>query len=117
MTDDEFWQVEDGFWTRGRDHYERWFSPHCVAGFPKPAGIMEGNGFVADLPEAGGWHGVEMSERVVSRPTSNVTVLAYLGLGRRDAETYRCICTSTYVLVDETWQMVQHQQTPVGDAA
>ena len=116
MTDDEFWEIERGFWLQGRAHYERWFSSDCVAGFPMPTGIMAGNGFVSSLPDDGSWKEVEMGDRTLSRPRTGVVVLGYVGAGQRGEETYRCVCTSTYLEGGSGWRMIQHQQTPAGEA-
>ena len=114
MTDDELWDVERGLWTRGRAHYERWFSPDCVCAFPEPTGVMVGDAFVADLPDGGGWQSVELTEQAVRRPAAGIAVLGYRGTRRRPDETYASICTSTYAEGDDgRWRLVQHQQTPV----
>lgn len=112
MTDDAFWTMERGFWLEGRAHYEAHWSPDAIAAFPMPAGIMAGDGFVADLPTNGSWEAVEIERRHLSRPAEDVAVLAYLGTGTRGGERHACICSSTYLERGGSWRMVQHQQTP-----
>ena len=114
MTDRELWEIERGFWTKGRAHYEAYFGKECLAAFPSPTGIMVGNSFVANLPENGAWQDVEMTERAIARPSSDIAILAYRGIGKGDGEARSSICTSTYMNRDG-WTLVQHQQTPVDE--
>ena len=111
MADDELWEIERGFWLKGRAHYERHWSDEAIAGFPDPAGIMEGAGFVAGLPDEGSWSSVEMSDRTASRPRDDVAVLAYRADAASAERTYRCTCVSTY-LREGHWIMIQHSQVP-----
>lgn len=114
MTEDEFWTIERGFWLEGRTHYQAHWSADAIAAFPKPTGVMAGDGFVDGLPDTGSWTGVEMTERAFSRPAPNVAVLAYLGTGRSPTRSYACVCSSVYVDRDG-WRMVQHAQVPVAE--
>ena len=114
---DDVWSVEESLWTGGRAAYAGTISPEAVFAFP--SGLMAGDGFVADLPEEGGWRSVEMGERREGAPATDLRVLAYAALGtRRDGSAYRALCSSTYVRVDGAWRLVQHSQTPSdgGDA-
>lgn len=113
--DDALWSLEERFWTGGEDHYARTLDAECVMAFPPPAGILAGGRRIAEsLKGAPRWSSIAMSERHVSRPTSDVGILAYKARGERDgAAPYEAYCTSTYRRDGDGWRLVQHQQTPL----
>jgi hypothetical protein len=114
MTDEEAWRTERAFWTGGADHYRDAIDPACVMAFPAPAGIIAGPEIVPSLAGAPRWSSVGMTDTRVSRPASDLLVLAYRAEGTREgASPYHVYCTSTYCLSDGRWRLVQHQQTPV----
>ena len=51
-------------------------------------------------------------ERVVPLGAS-AAVVAYLARARRGEDAYEAWCASTYVLVEGTWRLAVHQQTPL----
>lgn len=113
--EDALWSLEERFWTGGEDHYARTLDAECVMAFPPPAGILAGGRRIAEsLKDAPRWSSIAMSERHVSRPTSDVGILAYKARGERDgAAPYEAYCTSTYRRDGGGWRLVQHQQTPL----
>lgn len=113
MTDDDAWRMEERFWTAGPAHYRDSLDPHCVMAFAPPAGIVAGADIARSLADAPRWSSVEMTDRHLARPQSELLVLAYKARGSRDgAGEYKAYCTSTYRRAGERWQLIQHQQTP-----
>ncbi len=114
MTDDEAWRAERRFWTGGEDHYREALDPACVMVFPAPAGTIAGPAIAESLAGAPRWASVEMAERHIGRPATDLLVLAYKAHGVREGATsYEAYCTSTYRRDGDRWRLVQHQQTPV----
>ena len=61
------------------------------------------------------WDEAELLEKTVSRPQEGLIVIAYRVEARRGEESYHALCTSTLRrLAHEEWDVVQHQQTPLG---
>src|SRR3954468_22515285 len=65
--------------------------------FPAPVGIMRSNAILQSLARAPRWSSVEISERHVVRPTSELIALGYRARANRaGAEPYEAFCTSSY---------------------
>lgn len=112
----DIWDIEEGFWLKGRSHYEAHLHPECRFAFPEPTGLLKGNGFVAHLDESSPWQSVKLHERSEAQPAPGVTVLSYRGVGTKtDGSPYSAFCTTTYVDQDGTAMLVQHQQTPINE--
>jgi len=82
--------------------------------FQRPVGIMKGNAILQSLAQAPRWSSVEISERHVVRPTSDLIALGYRARGNRTgAEPYEALCTSSYRATAGGWKLFQHHQTPI----
>ena len=113
MNEDVAWEIERQLWTGGAAHYRKLVDPRCVMAFPAPGGLMDFDAIMASLDKMPRWSSVELSEKIVTHPAKDVTVLAYKARGRREGENpYDAFCTSTYCRSGEAWQLVQHQQSP-----
>ncbi len=110
---DDVWRIEESFWTGGVEVYEKGLDADCIMAFPPPAGIMKRDAILRSIERAPRWTAVEMSDRQTSFPTEGVGVLAYRARSEREGSIYEAVCTSVYILRDDRWSMVQHQQTPL----
>jgi len=110
----DIWEIEEGFWLKGRSHYEAYLHPECLFVFPEPTGLLNGNGFVVHLDESSPWQSVKTHERSKTCPAAGVYVLSYRAVGTKsDGAPYSAFCSTTYVEQDGTMKLVQHQQTPI----
>lgn len=113
MQDEVAWNMERQLWTGGAAHYRKLVDPHCVMAFPAPGGLMSVAAIMKSIDQMPRWSSVQMSDRIVTHPIKDVTVLAYRATGWRDDEMpYTAFCTSTYCRSGAGWQLVQHQQSP-----
>lgn len=109
---DELWHEEREFWLAGAAEALRKLDEGCLMALA-PAGILTRRKVVETLSQGPRWQEVSMSERA-SIETDDLCVLAYRATARRaGADTYRALCTTTWVRRDGDWRIVQHQQTPV----
>ena len=109
---DELWREEREFWLAGVAEAARKLDGSCLMAF-RPTGIMDRTAVIAALQSAPRWQEVTMAERA-SIETDEVCVLAYRATARRaGAETYRALCTTTWIRRAGDWRILQHQQTPV----
>ncbi|CAM3025496.1 protein of unknown function [Paracoccus aminovorans] len=109
---DELWREERDFWLAGAAETARKLDEACLMAFA-PAGILTRRRAVESLASAPRWQEVTMSDRA-SIETDELCVLAYRATARRaGAETYRALCTTTWIRRDGDWRIVQHQQTPL----
>ncbi|MBD9529035.1 nuclear transport factor 2 family protein [Paracoccus sp. PAR01] len=109
---DELWREERDFWLAGSAEAARKLDDGCLMVFA-PAGILTRRKVVENLGASPRWQEVTISDRA-SIETDELCVLAYRATARRaGAETYRALCTTTWIRRDGDWRIVQHQQTPV----
>jgi hypothetical protein len=114
MNEDVIWSQEEQFWMAGEAHYRSALDPECIMGFPAPIGIMRGKAILQSLAQAPRWSSVEMSERHVVRPTSDLIALGYRARGNRaGADPYEAFCTSSYRATIGGCKLFQHHQTPI----
>ena len=112
MTDRyDIWTTEEQLWTGGADSFQKHMAPGCLMAFPG-LGILQGEDILVSLREAPRWDGVSFSgEHKVE--SDGMIALAYTATGQRDGDSpYRALCTSTWCLMVDGWQLVQHQQSP-----
>ncbi|MGV8830725.1 MAG: DUF4440 domain-containing protein [Devosia sp.] len=111
--DNLLWNIERSLWLQGVDAWEQHLANCCIMAFG-PTGAMQNTQIIESLRAAPRWLDVTMSEIQLIRPAADVAVLAYRALAQRDgAAPYEALCTSTYVGAAGTWQIAQHQQTPL----
>lgn len=109
---DELWTEERDFWLAGAAEAARKLDDGCLMAFA-PSGILTRRKVVESLSDAPRWQEVGFADRA-SIQTDEVCVLAYRATARRaGAETYRALCTTTWIRRDGDWRILQHQQTPV----
>jgi hypothetical protein len=114
MNEDAIWSLEQQFWIAGESHYRSALDPECIMGFPAPVGIMMGKAIRESLAQTPRWSSVELSQRHLVRPTSDLIALGYRARGNRSgAEPYEAFCTSSYRATTGGWKLFQHQQTPI----
>lgn len=111
MDDAAAWALEERLWLEGAGVYDTLLDPECLMAFPG-MGVMRAANVLDSLKGAPRWSSVEMTSRMVGRPSDAVLVLGYAADGCREgAPPYRCLCTSTYRRDEADWKLVQHQQT------
>lgn len=109
---DQLWALEERFWTGGVDGARHLTAKGAVFIFPYPIGILQGDGLWSHKSMSERWRSVVMSDRVLTRE-GNVAVLAYRVSAEREATPiYEALCASTYLLDDDKWLRMSHQQTP-----
>ncbi|MTH79365.1 nuclear transport factor 2 family protein [Paracoccus aestuariivivens] len=107
---DELWREERDFWLAGSAEAARKLDDGCLMVLPA-AGILTRRKVVESLSTTPRWQEVTLIDRA-SIETDEVCVLAYHATARRaGAETYRALCTTTWVRRDGDWRILQHQQT------
>ena len=111
MTEDDAWALEERFWLEGPTVYAAHLDSECLMAFPG-IGVLQTADIIAAIKGAPRWESVNMTDRHVGRPGSDLLVLGYIAAGYRSgSEPYRCFCTSTYRLDGGAWKLVQHPQT------
>lgn len=113
FSDDDIWNLEKRFWLDGEPAYRKHMAESAVMLFPEPVGILVGEAILASLAEAPRWSSIDLHERKLVRAGDAMLVTAYRAEAKRDAQSYRAICSSSYAIIDGAWKIVHHQQTPI----
>ncbi|UXU74219.1 MULTISPECIES: nuclear transport factor 2 family protein [unclassified Paracoccus (in: a-proteobacteria)] len=109
---DDLWREERDFWLAGVAEAARKLDEACLMAFAG-TGILTRRRVVESLSAVPRWQEITMTDRA-SIETDDLCVLAYRATARRPgADTYRAICTTTWIRRDGDWRIVQHQQTAV----
>jgi hypothetical protein len=112
--EDALWDLEERFWTQGAESARQMTARDAVFVFPYPAGILQGDAVWREKEVAQRWRSVVMSDRYAYRK-DDIAVLAYRVSAERSGEPiYEALCTSTYLMDENKWVRLSHQQTPVG---
>lgn len=114
IIEEELWKLEERLWLGGSEAARTILANDAVLILPYPKGIAQGVDALDDAPWASRWRTVRMDDKVFSLQ-DNVAVLGYRVSGERpDIPIYRALCASSYIKDNETWKLVSHQQTPLG---
>jgi hypothetical protein len=113
--DSELWKVEEEFWRGDDAYYEKALAPNATMVFPVPAGIMDRVSTVQAIRNAPRWHTVEFCDTQCLSAAGQTRILVYRVVAKRsqDQVSYEALCSSVYVQIENTWQLLLHQQTPL----
>jgi hypothetical protein len=107
------WDLEERFWTSGRDSASTTTAKNAMMIFPYPSGILQGGQIRDHLRRETGWRTVKMTDRSATRHGA-LAVLAYLvSAEKADSPIYEAVCASTYLHDDNGWLRISHEQTPI----
>ena len=115
MEDERIWTFEEELWLGGGDVYRERVSDDCLMALPAEPYLFGGKEATDAVEHTPRWDKVDFTETRVSRPQEGLIVIAYQVEAHNPDKTYRALCTSTLRrLSHEKWDVVQHQQTPLG---
>jgi len=76
--------------------------------------VMTRDDVVASLQYAPPWDGYRIEDTSIAQVTDDVVVLLYTGTGERTiGDDFIATMATTYVRVDDDWQIAHYQQTPI----
>ncbi|MET1757077.1 DUF4440 domain-containing protein [Novosphingobium sp. RD2P27] len=115
MEDERIWKFERELWVGGDALYHERVSSNCLMALPSDPYLFAGGDAAEAVEHTPRWDGVEFRDKQVSRPQEGLIVIAYRAEAHGDGGTYHAVCTTTLRrLSHEEWDVVQHQQTPLG---
>jgi hypothetical protein len=115
MDDERIWKFEEELWTGGDDVYHQRVSDDCLMALPAQPYLFAGEQATKAVQDTPKWDTVQFAEQQVSRPQEGLIIIAYRVKAQRGEQHYHALCTSTLRrLAHEEWDVVQHQQTPLG---
>jgi trehalose-6-phosphate synthase len=115
VDDERIWKFEEELWVGGDDVYHQRVSDDCLMALPAQPYLFAGEQATKAVQDTPKWDTVEFAEKQLSRPQEGLIIIAYRIKAKRQDQSYHALCTSTLRrLAHEEWDVVQHQQTPLG---
>lgn len=115
MEDERIWKYERDLWIGEGAVYRERVSDKGLMALPSEPYLFAGEQAQHAVENTPKWDEVAFSETKVSRPQEGLIVIAYRVEARTGDKSYHAVCTSTLRrLSHEEWDVVQHQQTPLG---
>jgi hypothetical protein len=110
-------ELERQLWNADEEFYRETLSEDAVMVFPDPTGILERSAVLESLGGADRWRRVEFDDERLVEVDDDVLQLVYRAVAERsgDGSEYTALITTTYVTAGGSWQLLTHQQTPVGE--
>jgi hypothetical protein len=116
LTQDLF-NIEQGFWLSGKEHFTAHLDERCVLVFPQMGemhGVKTLEEVAATATSSNRWRDLSMSDRSLLEPTENVAIISYRAdVTRADGEPYKALISSAYVRRENGWKLAFHQHSPV----
>ena len=115
---DELYDIEEGFWLKGRDHFLDHLDEQCLLAFPQ-VGQMHGVYSRDEVTstastEPGRWRDLKVSDRQMIQPTPDLSIISYRAeVLRGDGEPYAAMVSSGYARRQGGWKLAFHQHSPV----
>ena len=115
---DELFEVEQGFWLSGEEHFRSHVDEQCLLAFPQ-AGEMHGvhgrEAVAASVStQPGRWRDLAISSRHMVQPTDEVAIISYRAdVKRFDGEPYAALVSSVYVKRGDGWKLAFHQHSVI----
>lgn len=108
-------EMEKSFWKSAGDQgfYRKNMAPEGKV--IMSMGVLDKDGVVASMSDAEPWESFDIQNPSLVEVSDDVAALTYNATGRRKAESdaYRANILSVYKAVEDGWQLVLHQQTPI----
>jgi len=113
----ELYDIEQGFWLDGKEHFLKHVDDHCLLAFPQ-AGEMHGvysrEEVASTATSANRWRDLTMSDRQLLESSEDSAIISYrANVTRADGEPYVALVSSAYVRRAEGWKLLFHQHSPV----
>ena len=116
-TKESLLELERQLWNADEEFYRDTLSEDAVMVFPEPTGILERSAVLESLGGADRWRRIEFDAERLLEVDDDVVQLVYRAVAERneDGSEYTALITTTYVEANGSWQLLTHQQTPVGE--
>lgn len=115
--EDELFEIEQGFWVSGRDHFLKHVDASCMLAFPQAGemhGIFSREHVAGTATSSNRWRDFRMGDRHLLEPHADVAIISYRADATRPAgEPYSALISSAYVRREDGWKLAFHQHSPV----
>ena len=114
--EDELFDIEQGFWLSGEEHFTRHLDDQCLLAFPQAGemhGVFSREHVAATATPSNRWRDLRMAGRHLLRAGNEVAMISYRAdVTRADGQPYSALVSSAYVKRKDGWKLVFHQHSP-----
>lgn len=114
--EDDLYEIEEGFWLRGGEHFLDHVDDRCLLAFPQAPemhGLLDRESVAATAAARDRWRDVAMKDRHCL-VAGDVAIISYRADARRaDGEPYSALIGSAYVSRPSGWKLAFHQHSPL----
>ncbi|HEY9218113.1 MAG TPA: hypothetical protein VIO94_08690 [Phenylobacterium sp.] len=115
--EDELFEIEEGFWLSGEQHFLEHLDDQCLLAFPQMGemhGVFPREQVAATATAANRWRDLRLSDRHLLRPHEELAIISYrANVTRADGQPYSALVSSAYVQQSGRWKLAFHQHSPV----
>ena len=119
--DDHLFDLEEGFWLSGEEHFLEHLDDQCLLAFPQMGemhGVHSRAQIAATASMPARWRDLKINARHRLRLSEDVAVISYRAdVLRADGAPYAALVSSAYVLRGQEWKLAFHQHSPIVDQA
>jgi hypothetical protein len=116
-TEDELFDIEQGFWLSGEQHFLEHLDDQCLLAFPQAGemhGVFPAEYVAATATPSNRWRDLRMTDRHLLRADGQVAIISYRAdVTRADGQPYSALVSSAYAKRDHGWKLLFHQHSPV----
>lgn len=113
----ELYEIEKGFWLKGKQFFLKYVDDQCLLAFPQ-AGEMHGVHSREDIAATANsdnrWRNLTINQRHLLHASDDFAIISYKAeVLRVDGEPYAAIVSSVYVRRPLGWKLAFHQHSPI----
>ncbi len=113
----ELFEIEEGFWLKGEEHFLAHVDSQCLLAFPQMGemhGVHSRERVAATATTANRWKNLRITGRHLLEPSDGVAIISYRAdVQRADGMDYAALISSAYVSRDDGWKLAFHQHSPI----
>ena len=114
--EDDLFEIEKGFWLRGKDYFLAHLDEQCLLAFPQGGemhGVFPRAEVAATATPDNRWRDLAMSGRHLLEIGGFAIITYHADVTRADDEPYSALVSSGYVGRNDRWKLAFHQHSPV----
>ncbi|HJS11628.1 hypothetical protein [Sphingopyxis sp.] len=115
-TGKDLYQIEEGFWLKGKEHFLDNVDEQCLLAFPQMGemhGVHSRAEVAATATSVNRWRDLAMKDRQVLE-IDDFAIISYRAeVTRADGEPYAALVSSGYVRRTDGWKLAFHQHSPL----
>lgn len=112
----DLYEIEEGFWLRGQQHFIENLDERCLLAFPQSGemhGVFDRAQVAATAAPANRWRDLSMRDRH-GLVLGDAAIISYRAeVSRGDGQPYSALVSSGYVRRADGWKLAFHQHSPV----